>query len=106
LATIVSPEIAISVGSYFHVPLLITNGDKKTIRLSVKPILLTGWEEVSGSGEYLIPAGESLPVQCFYFAPNKETDGFQPLKWQIIQDSKVLDEIVMNVKLVEWALPQ
>jgi len=106
LATIVSPEIAISVGSYFHVPLLITNGDKKTIRLSVKPILPNGWQEVSGSGEYIIPAGESLPVQCFYFAPDNETDGFQPLKWQIIQDSKVLDEIVMNVKLVEWALPQ
>ncbi|HPC35370.1 MAG TPA: PIG-L family deacetylase [Candidatus Marinimicrobia bacterium] len=106
LANLVPPEIAIAVGSYFHVPLLITNGAKKTIKLSVKPILQAGWQEVSGSGEYVVPAGESLPIQCFYFAPEKKTDGFQHLKWQINQDGKVLDEIVMNVKLVEWALPQ
>lgn len=106
LANLVSPEIIIAAGSYFHVPLLLTNGSKKGVTLGVKAILPAGWREIGGSGNYELKPGQSIPVQGFYFAPEEETDGFQILKWQILQGEKVFDEIEMNIKLVDWALPQ
>jgi len=106
LATLVSPEITIAVGSYFHVPMLLTNGGKREVTLTVYPVLPEDWQEVNGSGVYNVRPGQSFPVQCFYFAPGEESDGFQSLKWQILQAGKVLDEVTMNVKLIDWTLPQ
>ena len=106
LAKLVSPEITVAVGSYFHVPLLLSNGSKKAVKVSVRPILPEGWRRVGESGEYEIQPGQRYPVQTFYFAPGKVSDVFQQLKWQILQTGKLLDEITMNVKLVDWALPQ
>lgn len=106
LAGFLEPEIAIAAGSYFHVPLLIQNGENKKITLKLNAVLPKGWEEVSGSREYSLEAGQTLPVQTFYVAPGEEKDGFQTLSWEIYQGRKKMDTVEMHVSLSDWTLPQ
>ncbi|RKY47190.1 MAG: hypothetical protein DRP86_08050, partial [Candidatus Neomarinimicrobiota bacterium] len=69
-------------------------------------VLPKGWEEVSGSREYSLEAGQTLPVQTFYVAPGEEKDGFQTLSWEIYQGRKKMDTVEMHVSLSDWTLPQ
>ena len=106
LAGFLDPEIVIAAGSYFHVPLLIQNGGNKEVTLKLYAVLPKGWEEVSGSREYSLEAGQTLPVQAFYFAPGEEKDECQTLYWEIYQGKKKLDTVEMCVSLSDWTLPQ
>lgn len=106
LSELLEPEISISYGSYFHVPLLLINNEKKSFTLKLNADLPEGWEALTANGEFTVDAGQTLPVQTFYFAPSEEGEKIHTLTWKIIQGKKIVDNVHMNVILSDWTLPQ
>jgi LmbE family N-acetylglucosaminyl deacetylase len=100
------PEIELTAGSYLHVPLLITNGTADSVTATLSSSLPEGWKEAAGSGRLRIGPGETCPVQTFVRCPSEATADPLPVIWTMIVGGTTAVSDTIQVKLVEWALPQ
>lgn len=107
LTPLVTPEIMISAGSYFHIPLLIENGTSDTVIVTLSAEKPDNWQEYSGTGKYKVAPNSAFPVQTFFGAPS-ESGKKEPdvIIWNGTADGKSIGSIKMRVHLVEWNLPQ
>jgi LmbE family N-acetylglucosaminyl deacetylase len=103
---LVSPEIEVASGSYLHVPLLISNATDDTVTVLLTSRLPDGWEEASGSGTYRIAPGTVYPAQTFLRCPATPTSRPVPIVWRAAAGGKTIGNVTMDVRLVEWSLPQ
>lgn len=106
VARLVSPEIEVAAGSFLHVPILINNSTSDTVVVTLLATLPPGWKEASGSGRYTVPPGSSEPAQIFVRCPGTVTSSPAGLTWDASAKGKAVGSVGMQVKLVEWSLPQ
>jgi len=107
LTQLVEPEIMVTAGSYFHIPLLIKNGSNDTIIVELTSSKPDNWQEYSGSGKYKVLPNSVIPVQTFFGAPSdfKEND-IDIITWRAVSNQKTVGEVKMKIEVVEWNLPQ
>jgi LmbE family N-acetylglucosaminyl deacetylase len=106
LGPLVRPEIEVAVGSYLHVPLLLTNPTADTVTMSLSPELPAGWSPEAGWGSYTLPPGTSLPVQTFIRCPSVATDRPVTIAWKATIKGGLVGSTGLTISLVPWALPQ
>jgi len=105
LVELVKSEVTVSMGSYVHFPLLLSNHTRTEVKLELSANTPEDWSVYTGPAEYLIPAGATLPVQTLIQAPWEERKS-ELISWQISRDGRTVQSIDLDVKLVEWNLPQ
>ena len=103
---LVTPDVSVAAGSYFHLPLLLRNasGDSATVRLAVE--IPKGWTELSGGAEYRLGPGEVRPVQTFMRAPEGLIKGIQRITWMAQVGGRPAGLVSIDVTLAEWTLPE
>lgn len=105
-SNLVEPEVMVTAGSYFHIPLILKNNSNESIIISLKPTIPNDWKEYSGTGNYKLEPHQSIPVQTFLGAAQEVSDQPQEVMWSAEMNGKVIGTIKERVYLVEWNLPQ
>jgi len=106
IGPIVSPAIEVAAGSYLHIPLLIRNDTSDTLLVTLTPRLPDGWKAESGGGVYRVTPGEVCPLQTFIRCPQRVTEQGEDLIWNAATGDRAVGSARLNVRLVDWALPQ
>lgn len=101
-------EIAVAAGASLRVPLLVRNGSTRDQEVTVKTAapLPSGWKEESGSGRYMIPAGESLTIQALLATAGPPSREWRTLSYAAEASGKSLGSITLRVLLRPGGLPQ
>ena len=99
LASLLEPEIEISAGSPFRIPLLVHNTAASTQKISITPILPDGWKDVSGSGAYVIDPDAEETVLSLLSAPAVKKAEWHEVKYQAVIDGKTAGSVVVKVRL-------
>jgi LmbE family N-acetylglucosaminyl deacetylase len=106
ISGLIAPEIEVSAGSYLHIPLLLSNPTGVTAEYTVKGHLPDQWKVAAGDGGYRIPPMAQVPAQLFVICPKDPGGAGTDLRWDVLNDGRVISSVTLKVTLVEWALPQ
>jgi LmbE family N-acetylglucosaminyl deacetylase len=106
LSKAVEDEMEVAVGSYVHIPVLVTNGGKSAAHVVIRLDLPKGWTESSGSGTYLVEAGTVVPIQLFAFAQDAPSDEFATIAVRLEENNLTTGSVAIRVRTREWTLPQ
>jgi LmbE family N-acetylglucosaminyl deacetylase len=99
LASLLEPEIEISAGSPFRIPLLVRNTASSPQKITITPSLPEGWKDVSGSGTYVMDPGAEETVLSVLSAPAVKKAEWHEVKYQALVDGKTVGSVVVKVRL-------
>lgn len=103
---LVPPEISISAGSYFYLPLILRNDTNDSVTVRVASESPATWKELSGGAEYRLAPGEARPIQIFMRAPGDVAGAPQKITWKASTSGKVVGKVSIDVSVGEWTLPE
>jgi LmbE family N-acetylglucosaminyl deacetylase len=94
---LLAPELGVSGGQNFPIPLLLHNCADQAKALTVRVQLPPGWTETQGSGIYAVAAHDAAPVQARLVAPRALKSEWQQVTWIAEADGQTVGAATLKV---------
>ena len=99
-------EIAVAPGTTLQVPVILSDGGKDPVEVTVTPTLPEGWSLKSPLPHYRLAPGEEFPIEVELNTPAKKSDEISEISCRATSGTYVIGTVTLRVKLVGGALPQ
>jgi LmbE family N-acetylglucosaminyl deacetylase len=106
IGPLVAPEIEVAAGSYLYIPILLQNAGIDSVIIQLSSQLETGWKEEGGSALYRLGPRSSYPAATYVRCPLTPTGAPVRVEWLARVAGTHLGSVSMDVRVVEWTLPQ
>lgn len=100
------PEIAVSAGTTLQLPVVLGDGGKDAIEVTLTPTLPEGWSLKSPLAHYRLVPGEEFPIEIELNTPAKKSDEISQISFRATSGTYEIGTVKLRVKLVSGALPQ
>jgi len=100
------PEIAIAAGSTLQLPIILSDGGKDSIEVTLTPTLPEGWSLKTQLAHYRLSPGEDLPLELEINTPAKQSDQISEVSCRAASGSFEIGTVKLHVKLIAGGLPQ
>ena len=105
------PEIAVMSGGQVYIPLLVTHGSEKALKLQLKVEAPKGWKVTGGEGEIALPGEATSELRVEVETPKLnaselKASGAQEIVLHALADGAPAGDIKLRVQLRAHGLPQ